>query len=247
MKKYFGFLDDTGVLEHDPSQRFFGLGLLKLEETAPFYQEVTTLKDRVVSFLPNLKKPFEFKFNKINKSNYRFYYDLLEIYFSFPEISTCIFVVDKMNPNFDFSKYFISSWEAYIGYSKLLIKNNLEANDDEICVIADFHQKPKSSNKYYEPEVRSCNISQIYNVCMIESHASLYVQMIDVLIGAVNFDFKNKLDKNIHVNKVKKGIVDFLKKKLGVNSLAQNITVHEPNYFSIWLFNPKRNASYQRS
>jgi len=34
MKKYFGFLDDAGVLEHDPSQRFFGLGLLKLEETA---------------------------------------------------------------------------------------------------------------------------------------------------------------------------------------------------------------------
>ena len=247
MKKYFGFLDDTGVLEHDHNQRFFGLGLLKLEETAPFYQEVATLKDRVVSFLPNLKKPFEFKFNKINKSNYRFYYDLLEIYFSFPKISTCIFVVDKMNTNFDFSKYFISSWEAYIGYSKLLIKNNLEANDDEICIIADFHQKPKSSNKYYETEVRSCNTSQIYNVCMIESHASLYVQMIDVLIGAVNFDFRNKFNKNSQVNKIKKGIVDYLKKKLGVNSLAQNITVHEPNYFSIWLFNPKRNASYQRS
>ncbi|PKP57765.1 hypothetical protein CVT91_09895 [Candidatus Atribacteria bacterium HGW-Atribacteria-1] len=246
MKRYFGFLDDTGVLEHDPNQRFFGLGLLKLEETAPFYQEVATLKDKVVSFLPNLKKPFEFKFNKINKSNYRFYYELLEIYFSFPKINACIFVVDKMGINFDFPKYFISSWEAYIGYSKLLIKNNLGAND-EICIIADFHQKPKSSNKYYETEVRSCNMSQIYNVCMIESHASLYVQMIDVLIGAVNFDFKNKYDKNIRVNKIKKGIVNYLKKKLGVTSLAKNITIHKPNYFSVWLFDPKKNASYQRS
>jgi len=86
MVKYLGFIDDTGVLEKDPNQRFFGLGLLKLEETAPFYQEVTTLKDRVVSFLPNLRKPFEFKFNKINRSNYRFYYDLLEIIFHFPKI-----------------------------------------------------------------------------------------------------------------------------------------------------------------
>jgi len=109
--KYLGFIDDTGVLEKDPNQRFFGLRLLKFEETAPFYQEVTTLKDRVVSFLPNLKKPFEFKFNKINRSNYKFYYDLLEIYFLFPKISTCIFVVDKMNSNSDFSNYLISSWE----------------------------------------------------------------------------------------------------------------------------------------
>lgn len=133
-----------------------------------------------------------------------------------------------MNTNFDFSKYFISSWEAHIRYSKPLIKNNLRKND-QICIIADSHQKPKSSNKYYETEIRSCNTSQIYNVCMIESHASLYVQMIDVLIGAVNFDFKNKFDKNIYTNKIKKGITGYVKKKLGVNSLAQNITIHEPN------------------
>ena len=100
-----------------------------------------------MSFLLNLKKPFEFKFNKINKSNYKFYYDLLEIYFSFLKINASIFVVDKTSINFNFPKYFISSWEAYIGYSKLLIKSNLGAND-EICIIADFHQKPKRSNKY---------------------------------------------------------------------------------------------------
>lgn len=128
----------------------------------------------------------------------------------------------------------------------MLIKNNLGVND-EICIIADFHQKPKSSNKYYETEVRSCNLSKIYNVHMIEFHASLYVQMIGVLIGAVIFDFRNKFDKNIHVNKIKKGIADCLKKKLGVTSLAKNITIHKPNYLSVWLFDPKNNASYQRS
>jgi len=50
MKKYFGFLDDTGFLEQDPNKRYFGLGLLKLGETAPFCQEITRLKVRVVSF-----------------------------------------------------------------------------------------------------------------------------------------------------------------------------------------------------
>ena len=47
---------------------------------------------------------------------------------------------------------------------------------------------------------------------------------------------------------MKKGIVDYLKKKLGVTLLAQNMTIHKTNYFSVWLFNPqKKNASYQRS
>jgi len=87
----------------------------------------------------------------------------------------------------------------------------------------------QSSNKCYEIEVKSSNMSQIYNVCMIESHASLYVKMIDVLVGAVNFDCKNYFNKNIQVNKVKKGIVNYLKKKLGVTSLAQNMTIHKPN------------------
>lgn len=147
MKKYFGFLDDTGVLEHDPNQRFFGLGLLKLKETAPFYQKVATLKDKVVFFYRILKNHLSLDLIKLTKVIiYRLYYDLLEIYFSFPKINASIFVVDKMNINFNFPKYFISSWEAYIGYSKLLIKSNLGAND-EICIIADFHQKPKSEFK----------------------------------------------------------------------------------------------------
>lgn len=67
MKKYFGFLDDTGVLEHDPNQRFFALGLLKLEETAPFYQEVATLKDRVGFFYRILKNRLSLNLIKLTK------------------------------------------------------------------------------------------------------------------------------------------------------------------------------------
>ena len=238
MKKYLGFIDDTGVLSNDPNQRFFGLGLLKLENTAPFYEEMVRLKDRVVSLLPKLGKPFEFKFNDINKSNYGFYRDLVELYFTFPENYFCVLVLDKINPMVDIPKFFPSTWDAYISYSGLLVKKNIEAGNS-ICVIADFHQKPKVSTRYYESEIKNGN-SDIFNVCMLESHASLYIQMVDVLTSSVVSDFRIRIDPKLQTNVLKREIVNLIRKKLGVDSLADGFTLTKPNYFSVWPFNPMK-------
>ena len=234
---YLGFIDDTGVLTHDPNQRFFGLGLLKIEDTAPFYQEMVRLKDRILSALPRLRKPFEFKFNEINRTNYKFYHDLLDLYFSFPQNYICIFVVDKMGSNFDMAKSFSSPWDAYITYSNLVIEKNLSP-DDNICVIADFHSKPKISTKYYETELKRNNV-QIFNVCMLESHASLYIQMVDVLTSSVVSDFRCKYNPSFKANYFKQGVVNLVKNKLGVKTLTQKLTVHKPNYFSVCPFEPE--------
>lgn len=236
MANYLGFIDDTGVLAHDPNQRFFGLGFLKLEDTAPFYQEMVLLKDRVLSALPRLQKPFEFKFNEINRSNYKFYHDLVDLYFSFPQNYICIFVVDKMDSNYDISKIFPSFWNAYISYSGLVIKKNLDPND-RICIIADFHQKPKISTKYYETEIK--DNPQVFNTCMLESHASLYIQMVDVLTSAVVSEFRCKYNPNFKPKECKQGVVNLVRNKLGVQNLAQKFTVTKPNYFSVLPFNPE--------
>lgn len=237
MTNYLGFIDDTGVLTHDPNQRFFGLGFIKLEDTAPFYQEMVRLKDRVLSALPKLRKPFEFKFNEINKSNYKFYHNLLDLYFSFPQNYICIFVIDKMEPNFDMTKFFPTPWDAYISYSGLVVKKNL-TQEDSICILADFHQKPIISSKYYEIELKRSNL-QIFNVCMLESHASLYIQMADVLTSSVVSDFRCKYNPSFKPNEFKWGVVELVRKKLGVKTLAKRFTVHEPNYFSVWPFEPE--------
>ena len=119
----------------------------------------------------------------------------------------------------------------------MLIKNNMKPND-KICVVADFLGKPKTSNKYYEPEIRT--LPTVYNATLLESHASLFIQLVDVMIGCIVLDFKRGRQPERKVDIFKGKVCDFLKSKLGVESLAGNFTKHQPNYFSVWEFTPKQ-------
>ena len=231
MKNYLGFIDETGVLHNDPTQRFFGIGLLKCEDTSVLYEELNALKSRAESKfalinqqkgLPSPKGGFEFKYNSINNSSVEFYYQLISLYCKFSNLKFCSLVLDKANPNIKVADIFSDTWEAYIAYSKLLIKNNL-SRDEKICIIADFLGKPKTSNKYYGPEIKA--LDNVYNATVLESHASLFIQLVDVLAGCVVSDFRRARQATLPVNACKAKVCDFLKTKLGVGSLAGNVTL----------------------
>lgn len=240
MANYLGFIDETGALQKDPQQRFFGLGLLKLERTAPLYDDLCRLTNKIVSEFTHLPKPFEFKFNNINRHSYGFYKQLLELYFSFTTGAFCAFVIDKQAPDFNLERYFKDPWEAYISYSRLLVAGNV-TEKDKICILADYLSKPKSSSKYYEIEVakaKTKGTNPIYNVCMLESHASLFIQLVDVLIGCVVLDFRMKWEAGFKPNQFKHELVKLIREKLKTGSLAGKVTRRQPNYFSVWPFNP---------
>lgn len=246
MANYFGFIDETGVLHNDPDQRFFAIGLLKCDDTSALYEELRTLKNRAESKLdlerqakglPVKKGCFEFKFSSITRGSHEFYYELINLYFKFAKIQFCSLVIDKANPGVKIEEVFPDTWEAYIGYSKILLKNNMKA-DDKICVIADFLGKPKTSNKYYEPEIRV--LPNVYNATVLESHASLFIQLVDVMVGCVVLDFKRTRQPDRKYDTVRGKVCDFLKGKLGVKTLADSFTEHQPNYFSVGEFKPQQ-------
>lgn len=248
MKKYFGFIDETGVLSNDPSQRFFALGILLTENVATLNTQLRKIKDQCVSKLDLIRqqkslsrseKSFEFKFKNVTKSVVPHYYDLIDLYFKFTGLKFCCLVFDKKNPNFKINELFPDTWSAYISYSKMLIRNNVTP-PDEVCIIADYLGKPLTSEKYYENEINQLNI--VYNSCMMESHSSLIVQLVDVLLGCVVLDFWKLKEPNIKRDEVKAGVAERLRNKLERKSLAQNFTVSEPNYFSVWEFNPKNGS-----
>jgi len=120
------------------------------------------------------------------------------------------------------------------GYSKTLIKCNLKENEN-IAVIADYVDMPHGSTKYYERQLNI--VPGVYNTCRVESDASLYIQMIDVLLGCIVYDFKlqNKMMRE-DLENPKTKLLNYLKERYKTQILAKNQTIHKPNYLSIWLF-----------
>jgi hypothetical protein len=241
MKNYFGFMDETGVLSASSDQRFFALGLLRVEETATLYEQLVKLKNLARNKIiqrsghPPSQKPFEFKFSAITKSSHTFYYDLIDLFFSFHELSLCVLVLDKKRPDINIDRYFHSTWDAYISFARLLVENHA-SQDENLCLVADYLGRPKASPLYFEEEISK--VPNVYNVCMLESHASLYVQMVDVLIGSVVNDFKIKRGGYERHDVYKRKVSEFLKKKLGRETVAESFTSDRPNDFHVWEFSP---------
>lgn len=258
MKNYFAFIDETGLLTTDPKQKYFAIGLLRIDDVADFYNQISKLYHKVISsieakrkqainnlppnptkekvkHLINNNKRFEFKFNLVDEISVKDYLELINIYFQFPNLYFCALVIDTTSPSFNFKEYFETSWDAYIGYSKMIVKRNFAANESA-AVIADYVQMAHGSTKYFEREMNL--IPQVFNSCRVESNASLFVQIVDVLLGVVVYDFKIKqgIIGKEDPKFPKTQLVRAVRNYTGQLTLTKKFTVHKPNYFSVWPF-----------
>lgn len=241
MKPVWIFMDETGLLVKDPAQPFFALGVLKLEKTATLYQQLDSLKQRARS---GINPRFEFKFNRINRTNRRFYMDLVDLFFEFPGLYFKAFVVDTQHPGFDMEGYFTGAWEAQISYARLLLENVI-APDEQAAVLADYLHKPKSATLFFEDSVSQASRGYrgradsppVFNACMLESDASLFVQMVDVLLGLAVYDCK--LRRGVHeANAAKNSVLNVLKDHLRTRDFSRTVDVSGPPYFGVWHFEP---------
>ncbi len=232
-------MDETGVLANDPQQPFFALGMLKLEKTAHLYRKLSLINDRAISALGS---QFEFKFNRINKNNKKFYLDFVDAFFSTGGLFFQALVIDKTHPRFDMNKHFPNTWEAQIAYTQHMMRHTVQSNE-QVAVVADFLSKPKASNMFFEEEVPKTkyphdpSASPVFNACMLESHASLLIQLVDVLLGLTLYDCK--INKGIAPgNSAKIEVLERLKKQLGCTNFLHSRGFPGPPYFGVWFFDP---------
>lgn len=232
MKRFFGFMDETGVLSNDPNQRFFALGLLKLNDTSGLFEAIKRLKDRYA-----LSKGFEFKFTNIQKnSDLPLHKELIDICFAHPAFSFACIVVDKLRVGHITPT---STWDMQIKLAKKHIESNV-LDHEQIAIIADYLTKPNASTLYFEKEmIRS---RKVFNACMLESDSSVFVQVVDILIGAVVYSFKIKegLSKS---TTPKAKLVAYIEQKLidalnGHNQSSGDFRHHQKLSGSFTLFKP---------
>lgn len=186
----FVFLDETGSL-NDKANRYFGLGMIKCMQ--PYYldHELRLLRQ---------KNNFydEIKWNTISKKKIPFIKKLIDIYFAIPGLKFSAVIINKDNIDFK-TEFNNDTYVAYQKFTESLLKNNLSKNE-VLTVLADYittpnHIKFEVDTKHFlNKEFERLAIAGIYR---IDSHAVNLLQVTDLLLGAVIYDYKmrNKLVK----------------------------------------------------
>lgn len=192
---------------------------------------------------------FEMKFKYIGFRNNLFYKELIERYFNFPTAQFCCLVFDREKHKDRLEKF--DPWNAYINNAAMLLSNNIKRlPSPEICVLADDLTQPKGEDYgNFEDTLTTRTLNRmrsrkvegtLFGVTRVESHSSIMVQLVDILVGCVMFDFKLNagLIKDRQFRR-KNVIVEKCRELLKKDTLAKNFTKKIPNYFSVWEFTAK--------
>lgn len=227
---YFAFIDESGTLAHDEDQRFFSIGLLLIEDTSRITQELSLIRNQAIAGLNAKGKGFEFKFNRITNRSRPFYELLIDTVLSHP-VRICVLALDKTNPEIDYESRFKFTWDAYIYFVKHILKHNVKP-EKPCIVLADYIHKPKKCSHYLETELKL--LPQVDNATMLESESANLIQLIDLLVGCVTFQFRRRENSSRSVNESKAAVSDYLMNKLDIATLAQDFSVQKPVFFEVW-------------
>lgn len=67
-------------------------------------------------------------------------------------------------------------------------------------------------------------LKNVYNACMLESNTSIFIQIVDIFVGAIIYRYKHPKNTNKRLNKTPKmQLVQFIEQKLEQNFIAHNM------------------------
>jgi hypothetical protein len=205
------FLDETGTV-HSPHDRFFAVGMIKLENAAGFTRMTRNWRDRHHLY-------GEVKFSNLNPGLLTLYIELLEGFCSLKDATFSCFVLEKK-----------PGWERRFGsldrVYELLARQMLRgccAKGEILTVIADEYSAGPGVR--FEEQVADwvndgLGRLAVTQVVRVGSHAVDGIQLADLLLGSVAYDCKFKAGLIKHRKNVKKLFVQAVRDRIGVTSLA---------------------------
>ena len=235
------FVDETGILTGSVHQQpVYGIGLLVVPNTREitdsfyrihfnFFAERASERKRArrnilagleppsiqtIDLLMHSTRHHEYKFANISRFNVQQYIDLLNVYFSFPNLEFHALLMDRTEPEAGLDRWNNDDWEAYAYLTRELLASALTR---DVFAIVDLQGKPNRSKVYLEDVL--CSIDPVKGCLRATSDMSIYLQLVDILLGCVQFDFKDRTDyysKGSKKSEEKRHIVNFIKSRLGM-------------------------------
>ena len=208
------FIDETGVLTSSSrEQPVYGIGLLVVHDPVAitdalykthfgFISERATRRRELIEDIrdrgerPQLDelnkllwstRHHEYKFTEVSDHNIQDYVDLLNVYFSFAALEFHSLIIDRSEPNFSFKDWGADPWAAYVNIGRELLKRRLKR---DVFAIVDLQGKPDKSD--YRLEDVFCSLAHVKGCIRATSEMSVFLQLTDVLLGCVQFDWKDQ-------------------------------------------------------
>ncbi len=138
------------------------------------------------------QEPFraEMKWSEVRLNTLPIYKKAIGCFFNCPEAKFACFISDKtvMDPN----QRFGNQWRAYERLASQLLIGNIRP-DEQVTVLADEYSTPPGETfeeNVCAPVERKLQREAISGVCCMRSTGVDLFQILDVLLGAVAYDYK---------------------------------------------------------
>lgn len=208
----FGFLDETGTLggHRDP---FFAVGLLRCIDPYRLLRPMQRIRDRQHFY-------DEIKWNKVSSKKLPLLLDLLNVFLS-SDATFSAFVTDKRQH--DVIGRFGGPFAAYEGLARQLVRGSIRRGET-MWIIADEYSTPPGET--FEENVRDhvnkrLRRQAVAGVCRMRSTGVDLLQMIDLLLGAVVYEYKaNSGVVGLASYKPKVQLLEHLKERMGVETFV---------------------------
>jgi len=220
----FCFLDESGSLSPKTAP-YFTVGLIKCSQPHYLYSKLLYERD---------KRNFhdEMKFNKLSRLNIGFAKFAIESFLDTKSVWFYSYTLDKHGNYFQRESH-SNPWIAYEDISIRLSESALSAGEilillaDHVTTPKDIHYEVSVKRKINERAGRLA----MAGVCRFDSRGNDLLQVVDLFIGAINYDLKmatgivEKGDKN------KKELVRFIKENLGAKDFTDGFRNRKFNIF----------------
>ena len=230
-KVYFCFFDETGLL-NSPRDKYFGVGMIKIPKPEVLYEEIKLLRDKLQFY-------DEIKWNKIYHKNAPVLNQFIDLFFACEKATFSCYIFEKKD--LDLKKHFKSDlYAAYQSFASMQVCANLNPTDSAILIMDDL-STPKEV--HFERNIkRKINQNPKFShnpalgVMRAYSKGVEIIQLADLLLGAVCYEFKLNAGLIPGPGVHKKNVLEHITKKAGVKSLAVDL---KTNRFDVWTFKAK--------
>jgi len=212
--KTFTFLDESGALipKEGQTRNFYGIGIFKHTHPIQLINKLHPIYEELCAHLKKDETRVEFSFKSTTRSSIELDLKYLDVIMQdFDWEFNCLYF-DTTSNCYKPPLPPIGLWEAYVQYSKMLIRKNLWS-EEQTVLIADYQKKPKMSLKQFE--FISLDIPRVYDVLQADSHGILLIQAVDLLLGGYLYSMDSNLgDKEGNKKAISQKVVE-IKNKVG--------------------------------